>query len=72
MDNLGTDVHMIRVDINDHFVLVRAAALDDLLDLTERAVERLDSVEPRDPLQHHLRGAIAEVRAHSLLEPSSP
>lgn len=54
----------------DHFVLVRAEALGDLLDLTERAIDRLDGLEPRDPLQDALRGAVAEVRAHSLLEPA--
>lgn len=57
---------------SDHFVLVRAKALDDLLDLTEHAIHRLDSLEPRDPLQDALRGAAAEVRAHSLLEPLTP
>jgi hypothetical protein len=54
----------------EHFVLVRARSLGDLLDLTERAIERLDGLEPRDPLQDALRGAVAEVRTHSLLEPT--
>ena len=60
------------VNTHDHLVLVPARTLGDLLDLTDRAIDRLDGLEPRDPLQEALRGAVAEVRTHSLLEPSAP
>lgn len=55
---------------NDRFVLVRAVTLDDHLDLVERAIDRLDGLEPHDPLQNALRGTVAELRTHSLLEPA--
>ena len=60
------------MNTHDHLVLVPSRTLGDLLDLTDRAIERLDGLEPRDPLQEALRGAVAEVRTHSLLEPSAP
>lgn len=50
-------------------VIVRVDALNDLCELTERAIKQLDSVQPNDPLQAALRGALAEVRAHSILDP---
>jgi hypothetical protein len=50
----------------DKLVIVRADALDDTLDLVERAL----AVPGLDPaLADALRGAIAEVRAHSTIEP---
>jgi hypothetical protein len=57
------------MDVTDRWVLVRAKVLDDHLDLVERAMVHLDSIQPNDPLQACLRGTSAELRVHSLLEP---
>lgn len=50
-------------------VIVEADRLDDLCDLVDRALDQLDSIQPRDALNSALRGALGEVRAHSMLEP---
>lgn len=49
--------------------MVPAKALTDLCDLVDVALRRLDSVEPHDPFQGALRGAVAEVRVHSIPDP---
>ena len=52
-------------------VLVRAGALDELVQLAEIAADRLDVGDAGvDSLRDALRGAAAEVRTHSLLEPA--
>lgn len=53
----------------DRYVIVRAGALEDLCQLAECSVAQLNSVQPHDPLNAALAGCIAEVRAHSALEP---
>lgn len=50
-------------------MIVRAGALEDLCQLAERAVAQLHAVQPHDPLNAALAGSVAEVRAHSALEP---
>lgn len=56
---------------HERHVLVRAKALDELVQLAEIAAERLDTGDPGvDSLRGALRGAAAEVRTHSLLEPA--
>jgi hypothetical protein len=55
----------------DRLVVVRAAALEDLCELAERAIMNLESVQPHDPLNVALNGAVHEVRVHATLEPVS-
>lgn len=55
------------MDATDRPVLVDSTALDDLLELVERALTMLPS---HDPITAALRGAVAEIRCHSVLEPS--
>jgi hypothetical protein len=56
---------------HDRQVLVRATSLDELLQLAEIAADRLSTREPGDEsLRDALKGATAEIRAHSLLEPA--
>ncbi len=50
--------------LRDRAVLVEAGALDDLLELVDRAIDRL----PEDALTHALAGAVGDVRAHALLD----
>jgi len=50
----------------DRFALVPAGQLDDLLELSRMAVDRLPDT---DPLTSALRGAAAQVRAVAVLEP---
>jgi hypothetical protein len=52
------------MDITDRFVVVPSRALGDLLGLVDRACPDLD-----ETLASALRGAVAEIRSHSLLEP---
>jgi len=52
--------------LDSRLVLVPVGRLDDLLELSRLAAERL----PNDPVGSALRGAAAEVRASSLIEPS--
>lgn len=59
------------VDVRDRYVMVRAGALEDLCVLALRASDDLELRLGTDPLIASLRGAIAEVRAHSLLDPVS-
>lgn len=54
---------------DERYVMVPALALSDLCDLVSDALRRLDGVEPHDPFQDALRGALAEVRAHSVVDP---
>jgi hypothetical protein len=57
--------------MNDRQVLVGARSLDELIQLAEIAADRLDTGDPgMDSLRDALRGAAAEVRTHSLLEPA--
>jgi hypothetical protein len=53
----------------DKMVVVRAGALDDLIQLASRVVETSGRIVETDPLLVALRGAIGEVRAHSAIEP---
>ena len=53
-----------RMEKSDRLVMVSGRALEDLCDLADRACGDLDVV-----LGNALRGAVAEVRAHALLEP---
>jgi hypothetical protein len=53
------------MDVRDRWVLVRADALADLLEQIERVLPDLD-----DMLRRPLTGAIAEVRVHSIPEPT--
>ena len=53
-------------DVTDRAVIVQARALDDVLELTSRALDRLD---PTDPLTLALRGALGQLRADAILEP---
>jgi hypothetical protein len=53
---------------HERHVLVRATALDELVQLAEIAAERLQTDDAA--LRTALRGAAAEVRTHSLLEPA--
>jgi hypothetical protein len=62
-------VTLVLVDIKDRFVLVRARTLDDLCGLVDIALRQLDEIQPHDALNESLRGALAEVRCHALLEP---
>lgn len=58
---------MFTVDTStDRFVLVPYRELDDLLELSRRAVDRLPDA---DPLTSALRGANAQVRSVAVLEP---
>ncbi len=57
------------MDARDRLVVVPSHALCDLIGLVDRALVQLDSMQPHDPLQDCLRGAVAEVCVHSLLEP---
>lgn len=50
----------------DRFALVPAGQLDDLLELSRLAVDRLPET---DPLASALRGATAQVRIAAVLEP---
>ena len=50
----------------DRLVIVGARSLDDLLELTARALDRLD---PTDPLTLGLKGARAEVLASATVDP---
>ena len=57
---------------HERHVLVRAKALDELVQLAEIAAERLDTGDPgMDSLRDAIRGATAEVRTHSLLRACS-
>lgn len=47
-------------------VLISATRLDELLELSRAAVERLPE---NDPLASALRGAVAEVRLSAIIEP---
>lgn len=53
----------------ERYVAVPATALDDLLQLASRVAEASGRLSEHDPLTTALRGAIGEVRAHSVLEP---
>ena len=55
--------------VTDRLVIVRADSLEDLCQLAERAVAQLDSVQPHDPLNSALNGAVHEIRIRSTLEP---
>lgn len=55
----------------DRLVLVPAARLDDLLELAGLAAQELEVNAPNDPLASALRGSIAEIRTHGLLEPAA-
>ena len=50
----------------DRYALVPAGQLDDLLELSRMAVDRLPDT---DPLTSALRGATAQVRVAAVLEP---
>jgi len=50
----------------DRLVLVSVSRLDDLLELSRLAIERLP--DP-DPLTFALRAAVAQVRTEAILEP---
>lgn len=52
--------------IHDRHVLVNAASLDDVLELTRRMVERLPH---EDPMAIAARGALGQLRADMILEP---
>lgn len=52
--------------IQDRHVLVNAKALDDALELSRAAVERLPK---EDPLALALRGALAQLRSNAIIEP---
>jgi len=57
------------MDTTDRYLAVRAVALDDLLELSGRAADRLQRESSDGALVGALRGAIAEVRTHSVPEP---
>lgn len=57
---------MDRTDTTDRLVLVRAAQLDDLLELARLAAGRLQQT---DPLCLALTGAIASIRLEATVEP---
>lgn len=59
------------VDVRDRYVMVPATALEDLCALALRASDDIELRFGHDPLVVSLRGAIAEVRAHSILDPVS-
>lgn len=60
-------VMMVAVDTStDRFVLVPHRELDDLLELSRLAAERLPDT---DPLASALRGSRAQVRSIAVLEP---
>lgn len=54
-------------DLAERAVIVQARSLDDLCELSRRALDRLD---PTDPLTLALRGAIGQVRADLVVDPS--
>ncbi len=60
------------MDITDRLVIVPSRALDDLCDLSSRAAAELTSQRPCDSLASAIHGVVAEVRTHSLVEPSHP
>jgi len=54
----------------EKFVIVSVSTLEDLCELSERAVTQLKSIQPHDPLNMALAGAISEIRTRSILEPA--
>lgn len=58
------------MNIDDRYVLVRARALDDLCVLNLEAADLIELRHGVDPLVTALRGAVAEVRVHAVLEPT--
>lgn len=52
--------------LTDRAIIVQARSLDDLLELSQRAADRLD---PTDPLTMALRGAIGQTRADLIVDP---
>lgn len=58
------------MDVQDRYVIVEAHALGAVLDLSERACEAIDRVSSNDPITRELRGALAQVRASALADPS--
>lgn len=50
------------MDVDDRQVAVPEKALLDVIDLSMRALEQLDALQPNDALNHALRGALMDVR----------
>lgn len=57
------------MDVRDRLVMVRADALDDLCALSERAADDIELRVGVDSLVASIRGAVAEVRTHSICDP---
>jgi hypothetical protein len=53
----------------DRIVMVRAGALEDLIDLARTAADLIDVRAEIDPLSTALRGSIAAVTAEAVIEP---
>jgi hypothetical protein len=56
--------------MTSRYVIVRAAALGDLVELVDRALPVLAETFANDELVRCLRGSLAEVRADAVLEPA--